>query len=61
VSGQPIGRVVTAKRVRLVVDLPEVEAAQLVRLARHLDTTADALVLDAIRDRLAALPREGSG
>jgi predicted transcriptional regulator len=58
---KPIAKIATARRVRLTVDLPEVEAAQLERLARHLDTTPDAIVLDAIRDALAAVPRQGAG
>jgi hypothetical protein len=58
---KPIGRVATARRVRLVVDLPEVEGLQLAALARHLGRSEGELVVDAVRDLLAAVPREGSG
>jgi hypothetical protein len=56
-DGKPLARVTTARRVRVVVDLPEVEGAQLHRLARHLDRTPEALVVEAVRDLLAAMPK----
>ncbi len=50
---KPIGKIATARRVRLTLDLPEVEATQLARLARHLDVTTDEIIVDALRDHFA--------
>lgn len=56
-GAKTLGKLPLEQRVRLVVDLHPSQAAQLARLAMHVNRTPAELVTDAVRDLLAAMPR----
>jgi hypothetical protein len=53
-GAKTIGKLPLEQRVRMTVDLGVVEAAQLARLATHLDRTPSDLVCEAVKELLAA-------
>jgi hypothetical protein len=56
-GGKPVARVATARRVRLTIEISDVDHAMLVALVRHLNRTTDEVVTEALRDLFVALPR----
>jgi hypothetical protein len=57
VRAKPIGGIELAQRVRLAVDLDPIHALQLARLAEQCNMTPADLVVQAVKDLLAGVPR----
>jgi hypothetical protein len=58
VRAKPVGKVSLDRRMRVVVDLSEVEGVQLVALAKHLGKSPSEIVVDALHEILVGVPRD---
>jgi len=56
-AAKKLARLAVARRVRLAVELTDVDHALLIATARHLDTTSDEAIALALRHLFATLPR----
>jgi hypothetical protein len=57
-GAKTVGKVPLDRRMRVVVDLSEVEGVQLAALAKHLGKSPAEIVVDALQEMLVALPRD---